>query len=117
MGRIDRDKNGNLAVAIENEADAAQLRATIKASDGADEIPVQAGKAVTFSSENPFNFIALWATDFAWSPEAMKAALDCLVPVAQTSVHLHRRSQNKLMRRMTQEMTGGMPKRPDEPKR
>jgi hypothetical protein len=63
MGRIDREKDGNLAVAIENEADAAQLRATIKASDGADEVPVQAGKTATVSADNPFNFFALWATD------------------------------------------------------
>ncbi|MEQ1892818.1 MAG: hypothetical protein ABL998_09770 [Planctomycetota bacterium] len=52
MGRIERDKDGNLAVAVENESDAAQLRATIKASDGADEIAVQAGKTVTFTAEN-----------------------------------------------------------------
>jgi hypothetical protein len=36
MGRIERDKDGNLAVAIETESDAAQLRAAIKAPDGAE---------------------------------------------------------------------------------
>jgi len=101
---------------VESDSDAAQLRATIKALDGADEFALQPGKTVTFTAENPFNFIALWATDFAWSPDAMKAALDSLVPVAQTSVHLHRRSQNRMMRRMTQEMSCSIPKRSDDPK-
>lgn len=35
MGRVDQGKDGNLAVVVESESDAAQLRATIKASDGA----------------------------------------------------------------------------------
>ena len=112
MGRIDRGTDGNLAVTVENEPDAAQLRATIRASDGADEVPVSAGQRVTLSSENPFNFFALWATDFSWSPDALKAALDCLVPVAQSSVHLHTRSHRRMMRRMTQEMSCEMQKRP-----
>jgi len=33
MGRIERDKDGNLGVAVEGESDAAQLRATIKRAD------------------------------------------------------------------------------------
>ena len=62
-----RVEGGNLAVAIESESDAAQLRAAIKASDGADVLPVHAGQAATFSAENPFNFIALLDLTGRWS--------------------------------------------------
>lgn len=34
MGRIDRDKDGNLAIAIVSEGDAAQLRAKTGACEG-----------------------------------------------------------------------------------
>jgi len=117
MGHIDRDQDGNLAVKVDEAADAAQLRATIKASDGADEVSIRAGQAVTLSAENPFNFFALWATDFSWSPDALRLAIDCLVPVAQSSMHLHTRSHRTMMRRMTRDMSCEMPKRPEEPKK
>jgi hypothetical protein len=114
MGSIDRDLAGNLEVRVEDDIDAAQLRVAIKASDGADERDVKAEKTLTFSAENPFNFIALWSTDFVWTLEAMEVALDCLVPVAQSSLHLQTRSHKKMLRRMTQEMTPGFPKQPDD---
>ena len=83
--------------------------------DGADEFEARAGQTLTLSAENPFNFIALWATDFSWSPDALKLALDCLVPVAQSSMHLHTRSHRKMMRPITQEMTCEIPKRQAPP--
>ena len=111
MGTIDRDLDGNLEVRVEDDIDAAQLRVAIKASDGADARDVKAEKTLTFSAENPFNFIALWSTDFRWTLEAMEVALDCLVPAAQSSLHLQTRSHRKMMRRMTQEMSCDLPRR------
>lgn len=109
MGSVERDDDGNLVAAIESESDAVQLRATVKASDGADEVLVEAGKTVSLDPDNPFNFFALWATDFTWSADALRLALDCLVPVAQSGLHLHTRSHKKMMRRMTSGITPNLP--------
>jgi len=107
MGHIDRDQGGRLVVGVESETDAAQLRVAIRGSDGADELPVAPGGRVLFSADNPFNLIALWSTDFSWTPAALRLALEVLVPAARSALHLHTRSHRSMMRRFLQ--------RPDPP--
>jgi hypothetical protein len=67
MGSVDVGRDRNFAVRVENEADAAQLRAAIKLSDGADEPAIAPGQMVVFSTDNPLNIIAIWRTEFPWT--------------------------------------------------
>jgi len=107
MGRIERGER-KLVVRVESEADVAQLRATLKLSDGGDEVEVKVG-VVELELENPFNYLALWATDFAWEKAALEAALACLVPIAQasSSIHLRTRSHQRMFKRQMRDLQPG----------
>ncbi len=99
MAEISFD-DGKLRVLLEDSDDVAQLRVSLKAADGADE-GLQFGRnsVVTLDHLNPFNFIALEFTDFHWSSEALRTALECLAPIARSSLSIHSRSSAQLMKR------------------
>lgn len=107
MGKVERGER-KLVVRVESEADVAQLRATLKLSDGGDEVEVKVG-VVELELENPFNYLALWATDFAWEKAALEAALACLVPIVQagSSIHLSSRSQRRMLERSMRDLRAG----------
>lgn len=99
MGRV-RMEGDSLEVELEREADAAQLRVALKLADGADELTgLSDGARLAMDPDNAFNFLALWGTDFDWDRAALARALDCLVPIARGSLHIHTRSQRALMMR------------------
>lgn len=117
MGRIDRDASGNVLIHLDSPEDVRLLRVALKGSDGADEIELGEPGTVTLSADNPFHFVALWSTDFEWSPGVLRLALDTLVPPARSALHLHTKSHRSLMRRFLRNREPAAeearPKRPD----
>jgi hypothetical protein len=99
MGKIERGAEGKLLVRVESEVDVGALRAALKASDGGDEVEVRVGE-LELDAENPFNYVALAATEFEWDAAALRCALECLAPVAQEQLRMGTRSHQRRMQRM-----------------
>ncbi len=99
MGSIELDSKDRFLVRLDGPGDLAQFKAATKLADGADEHEVSDPvTALGIDVDNPFNIVALWGTDFAWSTAALHAALDAMVPLARNSLSVHTRSFQGMMR-------------------
>ncbi len=116
MGKVELDKEGQLLVHIESQADASALRAALRCQADPDPVDIPASTGdVCFDANHVANILGVWACAFEWTHPALARAVDELAPYAQQSSSLHSpstlKSHQRWMQKMKERREGGQQKR------